>query len=76
VPSRKALARHAMSTAARAIRTGISAARAWNKTDFGSIHAQMNAAYEARRLTYTFRLILDNERRALVERDNWLCTDC
>jgi glycosyltransferase involved in cell wall biosynthesis len=72
MPGRRALARRAITTAARAARQNVKAARGWNRTDPASLSSQMKAAEEAQRLAYTVRLIFDAKRRALVQRDNWL----
>jgi glycosyltransferase involved in cell wall biosynthesis len=72
VPCRRALARQVVLTAGRASRPSVKAVRGWNRTDPASLLAQMEAAQEVRRLAYIVRLIFDAERRALVERDDWL----
>jgi glucosyl-dolichyl phosphate glucuronosyltransferase len=72
MPGRRALARRALKSIPRAAREGVKAAGRWNRTDPASLRAQMTAAQEGQRLAYTVRLIFDSERRALVERDDWL----
>jgi glycosyltransferase involved in cell wall biosynthesis len=72
VPSRRALAGRAVMTAARAARRTAKVVHSWNRTGPTSLLAQMYWAQDTRFLGYTIRLIVDTERRALVEREKWL----
>jgi putative methyltransferase (TIGR04325 family) len=74
VPGRRALARHAVTMGYRAAARSVKAARHWNRTDPAGVVAQMEAAQAAQHVLYTVRLMFDQKRRALVEREGWLET--
>jgi glycosyltransferase involved in cell wall biosynthesis len=69
VPGRRALARHAVTMGYRAAARSVKAARHWNRTDPAGVVAQMEAAQAAQHVLYTVRLMFDQKRRALVERE-------